>query len=126
MHRGTVKAPWAVRQLNRVSVHSPVTMALHLNRITVLGILKLREPDYYRVDGGLALQVSPSGSKSWLFRYRSGDRHREMGLSPLLSVDMASAREKVRECRTAISESKIRWMNAVVRPTRPPCVGRAR
>lgn len=50
---------------------------------------------------GLYLQVtknSKTGSirKSWVYRYRSGRRSREMGLGPLKTVSLANAREAAR------------------------------
>jgi integrase len=53
----------------------------------------------YHADGaGLYLQVTASGAKSWLYRYRgTGGKRHEMGLGPLHLVSLAQAREKARE-----------------------------
>ena len=48
--------------------------------------------------GGLYLQVSPGG-RSWVFRYRAGNRERWMGLGPLRDVSLAEAREKAAAAR---------------------------
>jgi len=48
--------------------------------------------------GGLYLQVSPGG-RSWVFRYRAGNRERWMGLGPLRDVSLAEAREKASRAR---------------------------
>jgi len=48
--------------------------------------------------GGLYLQVSPGG-RSWVFRYRAGNRERWMGLGPLRDVSLAEAREKAASAR---------------------------
>lgn len=52
-------------------------MPLQLNKLTVLGGARLSKPGYYREGGGLVLQLSPTGSKSWIFRYRRDGRIRE-------------------------------------------------
>uniref|UniRef100_UPI003F6A1668 tyrosine-type recombinase/integrase n=1 Tax=Lentibacter sp. TaxID=2024994 RepID=UPI003F6A1668 len=56
---------------------------------------------YHRCDRGLYLQVTKSGTKSWLFRYKSPltAKQREMGLGPLSLVSLAAARELTIECR---------------------------
>jgi integrase len=50
--------------------------------------------------GGLWLQVGPTGSRSWIFRYAVGGRERAMGLGALHSVSLATARQKAAECRS--------------------------
>jgi integrase len=54
----------------------------------------------YRGDGGgLYLQISSNGAKSWVFRFRDGQKLREMGLGPCHTVSLADARHLARECR---------------------------
>ena len=48
---------------------------------------------------GLYLRVGPSGSKSWVFRYRVGNSRRDMGLGPVHTISLADARIKAAECR---------------------------
>ncbi len=54
--------------------------------------------------GGLYLQVTPSGARTWIFRFKLGGRAREMGLGPTHTVSLAEAREKARECRKLVLE----------------------
>src|SRR5262245_31080449 len=53
--------------------------------------------------GGLYLQCSPGAdgaiNRSWVFRYRAGDRERWMGLGPIADVTLAEAREKAAAAR---------------------------
>ncbi|MFN4040060.1 MAG: Arm DNA-binding domain-containing protein [Brevundimonas sp.] len=56
-------------------------------------------PGMYADGGGLYLQVSRSGSKSWIFRYAMEGREREMGLGPLHTVSLSEARELALEAR---------------------------
>jgi len=57
------------------------------------------KPGIYGDGGGLYLKVSPSGTKSWVFRYWSGGRRHALGLGPYHTVTLAEAREKAREQR---------------------------
>jgi integrase len=50
---------------------------------------------------GLYLNVSKSGSKSWVFVWREAGRHREMGLGPYPTITLAMARRKADEARLA-------------------------
>ncbi|GJH22244.1 integrase arm-type DNA-binding domain-containing protein [Caballeronia novacaledonica] len=58
----------------------------------------------YLSDGGnLFLQVSPSGSKSWIFRYARNGREREAGLGGLDVVSLAMARVRALDMRQQLS-----------------------
>ena len=61
------------------------------------------EVGYHRCDRGLYLQVAGSGTKSWLFRYKSPvtAKQREMGLGSLNLVPLAAARDIAVECQSA-------------------------
>jgi integrase len=50
---------------------------------------------------GLYLNVSKTGSKSWVYVWREKGRHREMGLGPYPTVTLAMARRKADEARLA-------------------------
>jgi integrase len=62
------------------------------------------EIGYHRCDRGLYLQVARSGTKSWLFRYKSPvtAKQREMGLGSLNLVPLAAARDIAVECRRKV------------------------
>ncbi len=62
-------------------------------------IEKIKQPGYYADGAGLYLQVSESGSKSWVFRYMLNRRAREMGLGPARVFSLADAREQAAEQR---------------------------
>ena len=74
-------------------------MAQNLSKLSALAVAKGSKPGYYGDGGGLVLQVSPTGSKSWLFRFTFAGRRREMGLGGLIAVSLAEARNRARECR---------------------------
>ncbi len=67
-----------------------------LNRLSARTVATVKRPGLYCDGGGLYLQLSPSGSKTWIFRYRSPvtRKLRDMGLGPVHSVGLPEAREK--------------------------------
>ena len=78
-------------------------MALHLKRMSARAVANAQEglhPD----GGGLYLQVTASGAKSWKFRFTLRGRTRDMGLGSLRSVSLADAREAAQECRKLLAE----------------------
>ena len=56
--------------------------------------------------GGLFLQVSKWGTKSWIFRFERNGRERHMGLGPLHTLSLAEARERARECRRLLLDGR--------------------
>ncbi|MBF0379836.1 MAG: integrase arm-type DNA-binding domain-containing protein [Magnetococcales bacterium] len=48
---------------------------------------------------GLYLQITATGCKSWIFRFRDKSQHRYHGLGPIHTLSLAEAREAARECR---------------------------
>lgn len=67
-------------------------MGLKLHRLTARRVATVTEPGYHADGGGLYLQVTASGAKSWVYRYRFEGRRPEMGLGPLHVVSLAEAR----------------------------------
>lgn len=65
-----------------------------LHRLTAMRVAKEVDPGYYADGGGLYLQISPSGARSWIFMYKLSGRRREMGLGPLSQVSLAAARKE--------------------------------
>lgn len=77
-------------------------MGRTVEKLTALGVNRAKEPGYYGDGGGLYLQVSKTGTKSWIFRYVRSGRERQMGLGPLHTVTLAQAREHARSCRSTL------------------------
>jgi hypothetical protein len=46
----------------------------------------LKKPGLYGDGSGLYLQVTPTGSRSWIFRYARAGKSRKMGLAPVALV----------------------------------------
>lgn len=75
-----------------------------LHKLAATTVAKEKRPGYYGDGGGLWLQVSPTGTKSWVFRFTRGGKAREMGLGPVHTVTLAEVREKATECRRLLLE----------------------
>lgn len=74
-------------------------MARQVNRLSARRVATVRSPGYYADGGNLWLQVSPSGSKSWIFRFTLNGRSREMGLGSVDTFTLTEARERATDCR---------------------------
>jgi integrase len=64
-----------------------------MNCLTALAVSRLKEPGAYADGGGLYLQISLSGGRSWIFRYSLNKRRPEMGLGSVATVSLAEARD---------------------------------
>ena len=69
-------------------------MGRQQQRLTALRVGKLTKPGLYGDGGGLTLQITPGGVKSWLFRYMMSGKPYGMGLGPTHTVSLAEARQK--------------------------------
>jgi integrase len=87
-------------------------------KLKALNVAREKRAGTYGDGGGLYLQVTASGAKSWIFRYWLADRDhatgllvrdpitgkvkgrsREMGLGSFATVSLAEARDRALECR---------------------------
>jgi integrase len=67
--------------------------------LTDMQVKALGKPGRYSDGGGLYIQVTPTGTKSWLFRYRVDGAERLMGLGAYPDVTLRAARVKADACR---------------------------
>src|SRR5437879_116329 len=58
-----------------------------------------KSPGMVADGGGLYLQVTPGGAKSWIFRYQVAGTRRDMGLGSARTLSLAEARDKARAAR---------------------------
>jgi integrase len=79
-------------------------MARQVKRLTALTVQRMAKPGYHADGAGLYLQVSPNGSKSWIYRYRRNGKLRDKGLGSLLALSLAEAREAAARCRKMLAE----------------------
>jgi integrase len=71
-------------------------------RLSALQVSKLTKPGLYGDGGGLTLQITLGGVKSWLFRYMISGKAYGMGLGPTHTVSLAEARQKALAARKLI------------------------
>lgn len=71
-------------------------------RLTVRQVATLGE-GYHADGGGLYLQVTAAGARSWIFRYQLNKRRREMGMGSTAAVSLLQARERAAEARTRVA-----------------------
>ena len=74
------------------------------NRLSARTAVAASKPGYHPDGNGLYLQVSPTGTKSWIFRYSLNKRSREMGLGELTLVSLAEARQASLSSRKLLEE----------------------
>ena len=85
-------------------------MTRQVQRLSAKAVSAKRKPGYYADGLGLYLQVSQTGTKSWIFRFRlpgmiteSGKpKSAEMGLGMLETVPLADARRRAADARALV------------------------
>ena len=75
-------------------------------KLTALSAKTLSKPGRDGDGDGLYLNVSPSGSKSWVQRIVIHGRRRDIGLGPYPAVSLARAREIAHGNRSAIAQGR--------------------
>lgn len=79
-------------------------MARKTNRLTALDVGKVEKPGYYCDGAGLYLQVSKTGSKSWIMRYTLAGKPCEMGLGSFVTFTLADARKRATAQRKLLTD----------------------
>ncbi|MBK5106183.1 MAG: integrase arm-type DNA-binding domain-containing protein, partial [Burkholderiales bacterium] len=79
-------------------------MARPTNKLTAIVVEKQRRPGRHSDGGGLYLNITKSGSKSWVFIWSNNHRKREMGLGPYPAVSLAKARARSERCREQVAD----------------------
>jgi integrase len=79
-------------------------MASTINQLTAIKVQKIKKPGYHADGGGLWLQVTQAGAKSWIFTYSLRGRAREMGLGSLSRTSLAEARAARDECNRLLRD----------------------
>jgi integrase len=77
-----------------------------INRLSAQGVARNVKPGLYADGGGLYLQITKAGVKSWLFRYMREGKARGMGLGPLHTISLAEARTRALECRKMLLDGR--------------------
>ena len=61
--------------------------------LTAQALERLREPGRHSAGSGLYLQITSTGTRSWLFRFQRRGRRHEMGFGPFPTITLAAARQ---------------------------------
>jgi integrase len=74
------------------------------DRFTAVTVRNNNTPGYHHDGGGLYLQVSKTGSKSWVLRYTKEKKVRYMGLGSAADWTLAEVRERARKFRQLLDD----------------------
>ena len=74
-------------------------MGRQVEKLSTLAVSRAKTRGYLGDGGGLYLQVTASGSKSWVFRFKDHGRLREMGLGSVHAIGLAEVRKRAAACR---------------------------
>jgi integrase len=81
-----------------------------IGRLSARKVATITKPGRYHDGGGLYLQITESGTRSWLFRYSTGTRKTRaahwMGLGPVSIVTLVDARQAAADLRRQRWEGK--------------------
>lgn len=81
-------------------------MAKTINRLSATKVSKTKEPGWYPDGLGLYLQVSKSGSKSFVYRYEINGKERRHGLGGYPAHSLEYARNEAEKCRKLRKQGK--------------------
>ena len=80
-------------------------MRMH-GRLTAMEVKHATKRGLYPDGNGLCLQIARNGSRSWVFRFRIGQRRRYCGLGSIADVTLAQARERAAAARALLADGK--------------------
>jgi len=81
-------------------------MARAIHKLQPITLSRKMAPGYHSDSGGLYLQTTKPGSKSWVFRFALGGKRREMGLGPFPTIGLATARQEAARARALVKAGK--------------------
>lgn len=81
-------------------------MARQLHTLSARTVATLTQPGRHSDGGGLYLNVTASGARSWVFMWKVDGKRREMGLGALRDVPLAKARERAAEARQKLADGR--------------------
>jgi integrase len=81
-------------------------MPRQVQRLNARSVVTLTRPGRHSDGGGLYLNVTESGARSWVFMWKIAGRRREIGLGPLRDVPLAKARELAAEARQHLVDGR--------------------
>lgn len=79
-------------------------MAREIKKLSAVAVRTMNRPGLHADGGGLYLQITEHGSKTWIFRFMLNGRRRDMGLGGLHTVSLADARTEALRCRQMLRD----------------------
>jgi integrase len=77
-----------------------------INKLTAARVRHEAEPGRYSDGGGLYLEISDSGGKSWIFMWKRNGKRRCMGLGSATTITLVEARELATAARKAVTAGR--------------------
>lgn len=81
-------------------------MGRGIHRLSAVEVKSKSKPGHYADGGGLYLQVSKWGTKSWVFKFTLAGRTRGMGLGPIHTYSLAEARDEAADLRKVVAKGR--------------------
>ena len=81
-------------------------MARQLHTLSARTVATLTKPGRHSDGGGLYLNITASGARSWVFMWKTDGKRREMGLGSQRDVALAKARERAAEARQKLADGQ--------------------
>jgi integrase len=78
-------------------------MARQLHTLSARAVATLTQQGRHSDGGGLYLNITASGARSWVFMWKVEGKRREVGLGALRDVPLAKARERAAEARQKLA-----------------------
>lgn len=75
-------------------------------KLTATAVRNKKQRGMFNDGGGLYLRVTPSGTKSWMFRWRDNGRLRDMGLGPADCSNLRTVGASLTNARKAADEAR--------------------
>ncbi len=79
-------------------------MAHGIGKLSAVVVRSKNTPGLFADGGGLYLQITEAGAKTWIFRFMLTGKRRDMGLGAVHTISLAEAREEARRCRQLVRE----------------------
>jgi len=79
-------------------------VAREVGKLSAVAVRNMATPGLFADGGGLYLQVTKTGAKTWIFRFMLAGRRRDMGLGAVHTVSLAEARAEALRCRQMVRD----------------------
>lgn len=79
-------------------------MAKTVEKLSGVGVPKLKKPGLYNDGEGLYFQITQKGSRSWALRFKLHGKPRQMGLGSFPAISLATARDLARDARGKVKQ----------------------